>query len=63
MFCDVIQAFIEVRYGLISPYDLCLLEHGECVTLEKRLCHRVACWTLCGILTLKHRRKPTSEID
>eukprot|EP00957_Ditylum_brightwellii_P204088 15337619-Ditylum_brightwellii.AAC.1 len=63
MFCYAVQRFVEVRHSLISPYDLCLLEHGECVTLEKRLCHCLACWTLCDVLTLKHRRKPTSELD
>eukprot|EP00957_Ditylum_brightwellii_P015637 1179901-Ditylum_brightwellii.AAC.1 len=63
MFCYVIQAFVEVRHSLISTCDLCLFKHGECVTLEKRLHHCVACWTLCDVLTLKHSQKPTSELD
>eukprot|EP00957_Ditylum_brightwellii_P101298 7718896-Ditylum_brightwellii.AAC.1 len=43
--------------------NLCLFKHGECFTLEKHLRYLVACWTLRDILTLKHRRKPTSELD
>eukprot|EP00957_Ditylum_brightwellii_P163623 12457918-Ditylum_brightwellii.AAC.1 len=63
MFGYVIQAFVEVRHGLISTCNLCLFEHGECITLEKSIRHRVACWTLCDVLTLKHRQKPMSKLD
>ena len=63
MFCYVIQAFVEMRHGLISTCNLCLFEHGECITLEKCLRHCVACWALRDVLTLKHRQKPTSELD
>eukprot|EP00957_Ditylum_brightwellii_P036995 2801385-Ditylum_brightwellii.AAC.1 len=52
-----------MRHGLTSTCNLCLFKHGECIALEKRLRHCLACWALRDVLTLKHCRKPTSELD